>query len=154
MEILTNVAFVPVSLDEVERVSQFLTRLRAGGPPEGASSAQRPTNASSGFVDVPGQRRWFENEVEPLKDALPYPLLQQLIGLMVKNPDSWVAKHQAEDPNDPHTRIQLRNELGALTKACKRVHGSRAWPFEWKKERGTVYYRMNSRMALWWKKGS
>lgn len=151
MDVLTNLAFVPVTPDEVGPVSKFLTRLRAGDLGDDATSDHTPDLDRSAAVDVPGQRRWFENEVQPLKDALPYPLLQQLIELMVKNPDSWVAKHEAEDPNDSHTRIQLRNELGALTKACKRVHGNGAWPFEWKKERGTVYYRMNSRMALWWK---
>ena len=62
----------------------------------------------------------------------------------------WVAKHEAEDPEDPHSRIQLRNELGALTKRCGRLFDSSAWPIEWKKERGVYYYRMEPQMAEWW----
>ena len=49
------------------------------------------------------------------------------------------------------TPVQLRNELGALSKATKRLFEGVIWPMQYKKEQGSYYYRMDEPVAQWWR---
>lgn len=133
---------VPVRL--AEQVAQIVADLKAG-----RSLTQLDTASDASIVEVPRQGLWNRHKVEALEDAVEYKGVRALFGHCARTPGSWVAKHEVE--NDLGiSAIQLRNELGALSKLTKRLFGDATWPIEWNKHQGIYRYRMDDQMAMWW----
>lgn len=105
--------------------------------------------SSEDYVDIPEQGRWTAEMVEALAEAMHYPLAEQLITECAARPGEWVDK-KAVDNDDHDTAIQLRNELGAMSKAAKRLFGKKMWPLEWRRARQRYEYRMPEETARWW----
>ena len=139
-----EVVLLPVSLRHVHQVAEFAATLAAGLTP-----AQTEAHTASETVLVPGQGPWTANMVDRLADAVTYDAALALIDRCAARSGEWVPKSEVEEAGG-FSAIQLRNELGALSKKANKLFGEAVWPMEWKKERGAYSYRMDAAVAQWW----
>jgi hypothetical protein len=91
-----------------------------------------------------------ERMVEQLADELSYPGVAALSARCAGSPREWMVNSAIEDA-EGISPIQLRNELGALSKLTRRLVGEVTWPVQWKKEQGKYRYRMDAQVAQWWR---
>lgn len=135
---------MPVELRFAPLVAEFLDGLRAGRTvATGDHEMER--------VLVPGEGEWTQSMIEGLVESLRYEGVVGLFDLCAEARDTWVLKSEAEEAQGI-SAIQLRNELGALSKLTKRMFRTEksTWPVQVKKEQGSYYYRMDKRIAEWW----
>lgn len=137
-----DTVLMPVPLTWAPQMADHLARLRAG---EVAASA----HAAFETVTVSGQGEWSEPMVHKLADATPYAGVLALLDRCAEAASRWIIKSEIEQTQGI-SAIQLRNELGALSKLTKKLHGKPIWPMQYKKERGSYYYRMDDPVAQWW----
>lgn len=135
---------MPVPVRLAEQVAQIVADLKAGRPVAAAEVTE-----GADVVEVPGQGPWDEQKVTKLEDVVTYAGVRALFDRCAREPGVWIEKHVVEDALGI-SAIQLRNELGALSKLTKREFGITNWPIEWKKDQGTYKYRMTKRVASWW----
>ena len=139
-----DTVLMPVSLRYAQLVADYLADLKAGGVPA-------VTDRVVETVTVPGQGEWTQTMVKTLVESTPYAGVLALLDRCAGAGGAWVIKSDIEDAQGI-SAIQLRNELGALSKLTKKLFrdGQGIWPMHWKKERGSYYYRMDPTMASWW----
>lgn len=140
----SDTVLMPVPLQWAGRVAALLADLRAGkvhGPDDEVRDGST--------VTVPGQGSWTEAMVTRLADAVSYRGVLALLDACAQVDGDWVVKSVVEE-DEGISPIQLRNELGALSKLTRRLFGEVKWPVEWKKEQGKYHYRMAPQMAEWW----
>lgn len=140
-----GMVLLPVPLRLVDQVAAYVEDLRAGRP-----AGLAPEQVAAVTVSVPGQGDWSQSMVAELADRVPYEGVLALLDRCAQTSGTWVVKSEVEDALGI-SAIQLRNELGALSKLTKRMFGGEpTWPVEWKKEKGKFYYRMDDQVAQWW----
>jgi len=140
----SDTVLIPVPLKWAPQVVEHLAGLRAGRT---ASAAPSVGDA----VQVPGQGEWSQDMVRTLVESVPYAGVLALFDRCAQVSGTWVIKSEVEQA-EGISAIQMRNELGALSKLTKRTFQTDKpnWPLEWKKERGSYYYRMDEKVAAWW----
>jgi hypothetical protein len=131
-------------------VAEYLVELKSG-------RVTRPEVDEAGrvaaeTVTVPGQGDWTASMVDTLAEGTPYAGVVALLDRCAAAPGTWILKSEVEGERGI-SAIQLRNELGALSKLTKRLFGQVIWPMQWKKEQGRYYYRMDDPIAQWWLDG-
>lgn len=147
-----DTVLMPVPLKLAHRVAEYLESLDV----EGQTATVRTEGVTGGATDhgvtvsVPDQGPWTEDMVRQLADNLTYSGVTALLDRCAAEPDQWVVKSDIEQASGI-SPIQLRNELGALSKLTKRLFGgSPTWPMQWRKDKGKYYYRMTGQVAEWW----
>jgi hypothetical protein len=143
-ELSAGQVLMPVPLQHAAAVRDLLDRLERG---EAATSEAGPEETQA--VEVPRNGWWTADDVRRLVEASPYDGVLALGDAMAARAGQWVPKGDVEEGNGI-SPIQLRNELGAFSKAAKRVLGRLEWPFEYKKEKGVYSYRMPEGIAPFW----
>lgn len=136
---------LPVPLQYVHQVAEFAAALASGRAPQDLIDRGRAE-----AVTVQGQGAWTRGMVESLADAVTYEAVVALLDQCAERPGQWVPKAEVEEAGG-FSAIQLRNELGALSKKTNKLFGQVIWPMEWKKERGSYSYRLDRVLADWWK---
>lgn len=140
----TGMVLMPVPLPFVHEVAAHIAELKAGKRPTGVE----PRAETS--VAVPGQPgEWTEQMVHTLADELSYPGVVALMDRCANSAGEWVNKADVEEA-EAISPIQLRNELGALSKLTRRLFDRVTWPMQWRKDRGKYHYRMDPVVADWW----
>ncbi|SEB48298.1 hypothetical protein SAMN04489844_0243 [Nocardioides exalbidus] len=148
----TDTVLLPVPLKLAHRVAAFLESLEGENEtPAARGDVGTVSDADAdATVLVPDQGLWTEGMVRQLADGLTYPGVTALLDRCAAEPDRWVVKSDVEQAGGI-SPIQLRNELGALSKLTKRLFGGAAtWPMQWRKGKGKYYYRMPAAVAEWW----
>jgi hypothetical protein len=140
-----DVVLLPVPLQHATLVATYRDDLISGR----AMSAPDTLTGDTMTVVVPGQGSWTQPMVARLLDQLPYDGVLALFDMCADRAGQWVPKADAEQAHDI-APVQLRNELGALSKATKRIFGTLNWPVEYKTEKAVYYYRMDPKIADWW----
>ncbi|GAB3077749.1 hypothetical protein [Pedococcus soli] len=140
-----EIVLLPVPLRYAQQVAEFSASLAAGLTPTTPESAADGEEA----VVVPGQGAWTTDMVDRLADAVTYEAVLALMDSCASQRGQWVPKSEVEEVHS-FSAIQLRNELGALSKKSIKLFGEAIWPMEWKKERGAYSYRMDTVVAQWW----
>ena len=140
-----EVVLLAVPLRYAHQVAEFSATLAAGLTP---ASAETVTGGQDAVL-VPGQGPWTLEMADRLADAVTYEAVLALIDRCATQPGQWVPKSEVEEAHS-FSAIQLRNELGALSKKSIKLFGQAIWPMEWKKERGVYSYRMDPVVAQWW----
>jgi hypothetical protein len=135
-----DIVLMPVPLRWAPQVAEYLAGLKAG-----QAVVAQPDAAAT--VNVEGHD-WTEEMVAHLVDATPYAGVLALLDRCAHT-TTWIVKSEIEEAKDI-SAIQLRNELGAFSKLTKKLFGEAIWPMQYKKEQGSYYYRMDSRVAQWW----
>jgi hypothetical protein len=133
---------VSVPVKFAAQVVEYLDALKEG-------RTVSPSQEADAVV-VHKQGPWDENMVRQLAGEVSYVGVLALLDRCAETPGEWVSKSEVEESlgMDPLT---LRNQLGALSKAAKRLFGRVTWPVEWKKEQdGKYIYRMDGAVAKWW----
>jgi hypothetical protein len=134
---------MPVPLRYAPQVAEYVAGLKAG------RTIPQPEPDAAEAVTVPGQGEWNMGMISDLADNLPYTGVIALLDRCANSPGSWIIKSDVEDALEI-SAVQLRNELGALSKLTKRLFGRITWPMQYKKEQGSYYYRMDDTAARWW----
>ena len=140
-----QIVLLPVPVRLASEVAKFAAGLAADK--EGHSSNSAAVADES--VMVQGQGVWDRDMVNRLVDTVAYEAVLALIDRCASQAGHWVPKSEVEEAQG-FTAIQLRNELGALSKKTIKLFGEAIWPMEWKKERGAYHYRMDKAVAQWW----
>lgn len=138
---------LPVPLKYVHEVAEFAAALASGRTPSALTDRGQGWSES---VAVPGQGAWTQAMVESVADAVPYAAVLALLDRCADQEGQWVPKSEVEEAGG-FSPIQLRNELGAFSKKTNKLFGQAVWPMEWKKERGSYFYRLDPVVAGWWK---
>jgi hypothetical protein len=139
------IVLLPVPLKHASQVAEFAATLAAGLIPTTAESQSMREET----VLVQGQGPWTSDMLHRLADAVSYPGALALLDRCAQRPGQWVPKSEVEEEY-AFSAIQLRNELGALSKKTVKLFGQAIWPMEWRKERGVYSYRMEPTVAQWW----
>jgi len=141
----TDTVLMPVPLRWAPQVAELLAGLRAG------RISQESTAGGEGVFQVPGQGEWSRPMLAELADVIPYAGVLALFDRCAEVAGDWVIKSEVEEAQGI-SAIQMRNELGALTKLIKRTFKTAdpTWPVQVKKEQGSYYYRMDKPVAGWW----
>ena len=138
----SDTVLMPVPLRWAPRVAQLLAELQSS-----------PMSAGEGrdeeSVEDPERVPWTQAMIIKLADRASYEAVLVLLDRCSQAPGAWITKADIEEEAGV-SPIQLRNELGALTKLINREFEPDDWPFEYKKDRGIWYYRMNDPVAQWW----
>lgn len=138
---------LPVPLKHAQEVARFAAALAAGQVELSESvGSEEPIDPT---VTVEGQGPWSQDMVARLADSVTYGAVLALLDECANRPGQWVAKAEVEEAGGI-SAIQLRNELGALSKKTRKLFGTVTWPMEWRKVRGTYSYRMDGVVAGWW----
>jgi hypothetical protein len=138
----TEMVLMPVPLRLVQQVAEYVRELEDGRIPSGMVPEVE-------MVRVPGQGEWGEAMVAELADAIPYTGVLALFDRCAREKGEWIIKSEVEEAMGI-SPIQLRNELGALSKLAKRTFGRVTWPVQYKKEQGRYFYRMDAPVTDWW----
>lgn len=142
-----GIVLLPVPLKHAHEVARFSAALTSGRIEPAAHGA---TGRLDKTVMVEGQGPWTQARLNRLADSVTYGAVLALLDECANRHGQWVSKAEVEEAGG-FSAIQLRNELGALSKKTIKLFGEAIWPMEWKKERGTYSYRMNTVVAEWWK---
>lgn len=141
---LDGLVLLPVPITIVREVAEYAAAL---------SSGQAPMATGSGVdrdaVHVPDQGPWTQQMVTQLADSVSYRAVLGLLDHCATRANEWVPKSEGEAVTGV-SAIQLRNELGALSKKTRKLYGEPTWPMEYKKERGEYFYRVHPTVADWW----
>lgn len=141
---MDGLVLLPVPLTIVREVAEYAAALSTGqAPPATGSGVDRDA------VHVPNQGPWTQQMVTQLADSMSYRAVLGLLDLCATRANQWVPKSEGEAATGV-SAIQLRNELGALSKKTRKLYGEATWPMEWKKERGEYSYRLHPTIAQWW----
>ena len=143
-----DTVLMPVPLRLAEQVARYVKELKAGGDRDARSSGKAAATVDEGH-EVPGQGIWTQAMLNELRDAMPYAGVAALFDRCAETAGTWVMKSEVEE-SAGISAIQLRNELGALSKLTRRLFGAPTWPMQWKKEQGKYLYRMDDQMGRWW----
>lgn len=130
-----------------EELESLLASLKQG---VSILEARLGTEAGSS-CHVPGQGDWTKPMLGRLAVGVaPYPAALALLDLAAAHPDVWVNYTQVVDSAGVD-RVQVRSELGALTKIAKQLFGTRIWPLRARQARGKeTSYMMPAQIAAWW----
>src|SRR4051812_13639470 len=113
----TDTVLMPVPLRLAQRVADFMTSL---DEVPAATAARTADSDEVAAVVVPDQGSWTEAMIFELVDSLTYKGVTALLDRCAAEPDQWVVKSAVEEASAINP-IQLRNELGALSKLTKRL---------------------------------
>ena len=126
LEWQNDVVLMPVPLRFAQEVAEFAATLASG---KGANFPDVDVNVSEAVV-VPDQGSWTRDMVDSLVDAVTYGAVLALIDRCAHRPGQWTPKSEVEEAHG-FSPIQLRNELGALSKKTIKLFGTATWPMEW-----------------------
>lgn len=119
-----------------------------------ALSAQL-SEQSAEVVKVPGQGDWTQEMIEQLREEIaPYSGAVALLDLAASRPDEEVRYFELRASAPKLSDRQVRSDLGAMTKAARRIFGYKGWPLRaWQAGDGVMTYVMPARIAEWWSGG-
>ena len=123
-----QIVLLPVPLRLASEVASFAAGLAA----EKGGHARTPAAVGDESVMVQGQGAWNRDMVNHVVDTVTYEAVLALIDRCASQAGQWVPKSEVEEAQG-FTAIQLRNELGALSKKTTKLFGEAIWPMEWKK---------------------
>jgi hypothetical protein len=154
-----EIVMVPVPKRHLARVYSTLAGLMtagvadAGFPPDESVTHSDPGPKPEGDAVLVDQRNgwWTEDMVRLLHARLSYKGAGAIVRMTAEAAPKEVTL--AEVSEAIGVRVpQLRAELGAMTKLCKKLfNGSKTWPFSVRWTLGGVAnYSMDERIARWW----
>lgn len=124
-----------------------------GAAMAGEVEASTEGKASTGVLIDDGNGIWTEEMMRRLQANLHYPGPKALLGLCAeRTPEEVMLDEVAQQAGVEVT--QIRAELGAMTKLCKRLFGRKTWPISvrWTPT-GYGIYSMKREVAAWWEPG-
>jgi antitoxin component HigA of HigAB toxin-antitoxin module len=107
-------------------------------------------------LDVPyGQGDYTREMVEQLRrEIAQYEAAVKAVSYLADRPDEIVLYTKLQEQSGVESKY-LNAELGQITRASRRLFGSRKWPFKrWQASDGESRYQMPRRIAEWWKVAS
>jgi hypothetical protein len=119
-------------------------------PPEGRPPWEMLDKPEGEAVYVQDQGWWTPDMIRRLHERLTYPGVRALITMMAEQAPRELTLAEVEAATTTKV-VQLRAELGALTKLVKKVFNERLWPFtvRWGSG-GVANYWMDETIARWW----
>lgn len=103
-------------------------------------------------VKVAGEGNWTRSDLVRLKrEVTPYKGAMGLLDLTARRADQEVRYTEVKgDLGLPD--MQIRSDLGAMTKITTIMFGSRRWPVRnWQASDGIMTYMMPGEIAEWWR---
>lgn len=100
------------------------------------------------------QGSWTEAMVAQFRrEIYPYPAAVDLLQFAAENPGKEVSYRDFLQRSS-WTNIEVRSDLGAISKVSRRLFGKKAWPMRTRQTGdGGTRYLMPEGIAEWWRKG-
>lgn len=100
------------------------------------------------------QGSWTEGMLEQFRrEIYPYPAAVELLQFAADNAGTEV-DYRAFVGRSDVSDVQLRSELGAISKVARRLFGKKVWPVRTRQgSDGVMRYFMPEGIAEWWMKG-
>ena len=100
------------------------------------------------------QGSWTESMLEQFRrEIYPYPAAVELLQFAADNAGTEV-DYRAFVGRSHVSDVQLRSELGAISKVARRLFGKKVWPVRTRQgSDGVMRYFMPEGIAEWWMKG-
>lgn len=113
---------------------------------------QAPTGESI-YIDYK-QGAWTETKLAQFRrEIYPYPAAVELLQFAAENAGKEVSYRDFIDKSS-WTRIQVRSELGAISKVSRKLFGNKVWPLRTRQgSDGVMRYFMPTGIAEWWMRG-
>lgn len=140
---------VAVPVSRLPEVLALLHPQLAPAAPGPDTAPPLPEDAEEDRTEVNGEV-WTRSQVQGIAEDLPYPTLARFLDHLAAYPGVWQVKRQIEAQLGLDA-VQLRNELGALTKVYLSATGHAHWPFDFRKTNGLFSYRMSDPVSGWWR---
>ena len=106
--------------------------------------------ADGPVVSVPENGEWTERKIRQLQAELGrHPGARAVGDEAAANPDRLVTLEEIAQ----HSRIGkqlISNDLSGMSKACRRLFGSKSWPFRAVQTGSGMAYIMQAEIAEWW----
>ena len=154
-----EIVMVPVPKNLLASVCSTLAGLMAGGegvtgfPPDEPATHEEPGPKPDGVAVLVDKRNgWWTDEMARLLHArLNYPGARAVVRMTAEAAPKEVTLAEVSESVGVGVP-QLRAELGAMTKLCKKLfNGTKTWPFSVRWTLGGVAnYSMDERIAQWW----
>jgi hypothetical protein len=154
-----EVVMVPVPKQHLARVYATLARLMAGGeddsgfPPDEPVTHNDPGPRPDGDAVLVDKRNgwWTQDMVRLLHARLNYTGARAIVRMTAEAAPKEITLAEVSAAIGVGV-AQLRAELGAMTKLCKKLFdGVKTWPFSVRWTLGGVAnYSMDERIARWW----
>jgi hypothetical protein len=107
-------------------------------------------SADGPMISVPGQGEWAERMIRELqRELLKYPAARAVLDHAAQRAGELVSLAEIAQ----HTSIgkqQIANELAGMSKATRRLFGSKKWPFQPVDTAQGMSYLMQPEIARWW----
>ena len=106
--------------------------------------------AGEPMVSVPGNGEWTESMVRKLKSELVrYPGALAVGDQAARQAGNLVGLNDVAQ-RARIAKLQISNELSAMSKATRRLFGDKKWPFQAVDTSQGMHYLMQPEIAEWW----
>lgn len=107
-------------------------------------------HAGEPLVTVPGQGEWSESMIRELKAEGARFRAAIVVGNRAAEKAGQLVGIRDIAQWDQVSKQQISNDLSAMTKATRRLFGSKKWPFQPVDTKDGMHYLMQPEIAEWW----